>query len=99
MLLGPPTERMRPMAVVTTLTLPLFDAARTASGTLVARCGCSCRRGGRLTQVIEVAALEDHRVAELDPERLRTYRWFVRGMFLFAAHAIAILIILALVFL
>jgi hypothetical protein len=44
---------------------------------------------------------DDLRRAEIDldlAERKRTYIWFVRGMFLFFAHAVVILLVLAYVF-
>ena len=42
-------------------------------------------------------AIVDHKAESLDAERFRTFRGFVRGMFLFALHVLVILAILAIV--
>ena len=46
-----------------------------------------------------MADLQETSTPRLDlEEHERTYKWFVRGVFIFAAHVLAILLVLAWVF-
>jgi hypothetical protein len=55
--------------------------------------------GSLTTERGTLAAQSSEPAPEIDlAERRKIYRWFVRGTFLFAAHALAVLLVLGYVF-